>query len=210
MTQPRFLTNLGRAVSWHRRKLAVLAAVAAVLTAINAIAPPPPQTVLVVRSAHSLGGGQVLERGDLESYPMPASAVPELAIDDPDLLIGQVLTAPMSAGQVLTEVNVLSSRASVEAGEVIAPLRIDDTELASLIRIGDRVDVLAAEPQGGTAHLIAKQLRVVTIPQPGKESGSFASSQSSGEALLLVATSREIAALLAQGAVTAKLSVVLH
>ena len=43
--RPLSLQSIRRAAKWHRRKLAVVAAVAAVLTGINAALPPDPPTV---------------------------------------------------------------------------------------------------------------------------------------------------------------------
>src|SRR3712207_6147422 len=72
-----------RAVSWHRRKLAVLAVLAAVLTGISAAAPEGPPTTTVVRTATELAGGRRLSSADLRVDEVVAAGVPEGAVTDP-------------------------------------------------------------------------------------------------------------------------------
>ncbi|HEX8510317.1 MAG TPA: SAF domain-containing protein [Propionibacteriaceae bacterium] len=201
---------LSRAVSWHRRKLAVLAAVGAALTGVNAAMPPDPPTVEVLRAAVRLDGGAVLGSRQLVVTRLPVEAVPDGALVDPDAVVGQQLIAPVAKGQVLTEVNVVSVGRSVRTGHVVAPLRLEDTDLAALLKIGDTVDVLAADGEARAAAVVAKAVRVVGLPRPPDPSGIGGSVGSSNGALLLLDVDSRTATLLAQAAATAKLSVVLR
>jgi pilus assembly protein CpaB len=90
-TQRRPLHALGRAASWHRRKLAVLAAVAAVLTGISAAAPEGPAMITVVKARSQLPGGRVVSAADLVLDRVAASDIPEGALTDPEALIGKTL-----------------------------------------------------------------------------------------------------------------------
>ncbi|HET9648437.1 MAG TPA: SAF domain-containing protein [Microlunatus sp.] len=159
-----FLHDLGRALSWHRRKIAVIAAVAAVLTGISAARSPAPPTLSVVRAVRQLSAGQVLSAGDLRTEALPRSAVPAQALTDPDAVVGSAVNAPIAADQVLTELDLGVPRAS-GPGLVVAPLRLADARVAGLLRVGDRVDVIAARDSGPSA-VVAHSVLVVGLPAP--------------------------------------------
>lgn len=194
-------SSFRRAVLWHRRKLAVLAVLAAVLTGLAAAAPEGPTTLSVVRAVTGLPGGVRLGADDLEVADVVAADAPEGAARDPADLVGRTLAAPVARGQVLTELAVVSARAS--PGRVLAPLRLSDAEAAALLRAGDVVDVLAADPQSEQAFVAGRAVRVVTVPAPA-DPGSGADPAG---ALVLVEVDAETARVLARAAVSATLSV---
>jgi Flp pilus assembly protein CpaB len=191
-----------RAVSWHRRKLALLAVLAAVLTGLAAAAPEGPPTVTVVRSAAALEGGTRLGPEDLEVGQIVATDAPDDIVTDPDALVGRTLAAPVPGGQVLTGLAVVSARAS--PGRVLAPLRLADAKTTALLRAGDVVDVLAADPQAEQAFVAGRAVRVVTVPTP---SDPEAGADPAG-ALVLVEVDPETARVLARAAVSATLTVI--
>jgi len=191
-----------RAVSWHRRKLALLAVLAAVLTGLAAAAPEGPPTLTVVRAAAALEGGKRLGPDDLEVAQVAAADAPEEVVTDPDALVGRTLAAPVPRGQVLTERAVVSARAS--PGRVLAPLRLADSEATALLRAGDVVDVLAADPQAEQAFVAGRGVRVVTVPAP---IDAAAGGDPAG-ALVLVEVDPETARVLARAAVSATLTVI--
>jgi len=95
MTRPgsrRFLRDFTRALSWHRRKLAVLAALGAVLTGIAAVAPEGPPTVEVVRATRFLAGGSTLTVDAVELRAVPEGA-PSNRGHQPSLRAGRTLRA---------------------------------------------------------------------------------------------------------------------
>lgn len=191
-----------RAVSWHRRKLALLAVLAAVLTGLAAAAPEGPPTLTVVRARVPLDGGTRLGPDDLEIAQIVAADAPDEVVADPEPLVGRTLAAPVARGQVLTERAVVSARAS--PGRVLAPLRLADAEAAVLLRAGDVVDVLAADPQAEQAFVAGRSVRVVTVPAPTDPS---AGADPAG-ALVLVEVDPETARVLARAAVSATLTVI--
>lgn len=197
------LRSLARAVSWHRRKLAVAAAVAAVLVGMTAMTPDGPPTLSVVRAGRQLAGGVAITRGDLEVDSIVADSAPQGALTSPADLVGQVLAAPVAEGQVLTELALVTPRTPVASGQVIAPLRLADADLAALLRPGDRVDVMAADEQSAEASVIATGVRVVTRPPATDPTEGPATPG----ALVLVAVDRETAKRLAGAAVSATLTV---
>jgi len=202
--------GLIRLVSWHRRKLAVAAAMGATAAGISAASPPAPATVPVVVAARQLTGGDRLVAADLSVHRVPGSAVPEGAIADPAAVVGRTLVAPLSRGSVLTTLSVIGDHPSVAAGMVIAPVRISDAAVIGLLRVGDRVDIVAADPQSGSgAHVIAEQVRVVTIPRPSDSGSSLSPDSGDPQTLVLVEVSTDEATALADAAAGSQLSLLL-
>jgi Flp pilus assembly protein CpaB len=202
-----FLHNMRRAVSWHRRKLAVLAAIAAVLTVVSAAAPAGPPTLRVVRATGLLAAGSVVSASDVELAEVVEAALPRGALSDPAAVIGSRLVGPVAERQVLTEVDLLSRHAAADAGHVVAPLRLADSDLGALVQPGALIDVIAADPEGGGANVIATAVRVLTVPPP-REDDRTGSTESG--ALLLVEVDSKTATLLAQAAASSRISIVLR
>lgn len=195
-------------MGWHRRKLAVLAALAAVLTGFAAMTPGGPPTLAVVRASGQLAGGSMLDASDLELVRVVARDAPEGALVAIEDLVGQRLAAPVAEGQILTPLALVAAGADVTRGRVVAPLRLPDSDLAALLRAGDLVDVIAAGDQAGEtvsnteARMVAQAVRVVTVPEP-MDDGEAASG-----ALVLLEVTPETARALAQAAAAASLTVI--
>jgi pilus assembly protein CpaB len=194
--------SLARAFSWHRRKLAVVAAVLAVLTGVAAVNPEGPPTRRVVRASSQLPGGAVIRAGDVELADIPSAATPVTAIGDRAEVIGSMLVGPVAEGQVITPLDLLTDRSTLPAGRVIAPLRLADIDLAGLLRPGEIVDVMSADAQAATAAVVASGVRVVTIP-----AAETADTGPRSGALVLVEVTTAEAAALARAAVTGTLTV---
>jgi pilus assembly protein CpaB len=190
-----------RLLAW--RKLAVLAVLAAVLTGISAAAPDGPPKTTVVRTATQLPGGTRLSSADLEIDEVVIDDAPEGAVNDPADLVGRTLAAPAAKGQIMTEF-ATSARDPTGRGHVLAPLRLADPEVVALLRAGDVVDVLAADPQSEQAYVAGRAVRVVTVPQPPDSTGNA----DSAGALVLVEVDQETARVLARAAVAATLTVI--
>jgi pilus assembly protein CpaB len=209
MTRPtshrRFLRDFARAVSWHRRKLAVVAAVAAVVTGISAASPPDPPSVEVVRATHRLDNGSVLEAADLRLGRLPRQAVPDEALTRVSDLVGRTLSGTVTNGQVLTAPDVVS-RATTAPGMVIAPLRLTDAGVVSLLATGQRVDIVAADSESGKASVVAADVVIAALPRGEPDGGLGADSG----ALVLVQVDRTTATRLAQANSTRSLSVLLR
>jgi Flp pilus assembly protein CpaB len=174
-----------------------------VLTGIAAAAPEGPPTVDVVRAKRQLTGGSVISPGDVSLERVVAADAPDGAVSDPDALIGQTLAAPIARRQVLTSLALISTKAGVAHGHVLAPLRLADAELATLLHPGDVVDVLAADPESDQATVVARAARVVTVPRFDDD----AATDSPG-ALVLVDVNSSTAGILARAAVSKTLTVI--
>ena len=152
-------------MSWHRRKLAVLAALAAVLTGLAAAAPDGPPTLSVVRATQRVARRHPARRRPTSSWPGSSPLTRRRgALTDLAAAVGQTLAAPVAEGQIITPAALTTARAGTAAGRVVAPLRLADADLAALLRPGDQVDVIAADPQSEQADVVARAVRVVTVP----------------------------------------------
>jgi len=146
----------------------------------------------------------LLSASDLVLDRVVASDVPEGVLTDPNELVGKTLAAPVAQNQMMTLLTTTAARTSVPAGHVIAPLRLGDAALTALLRPGDVVDVVAADPEGGEpATVVASNVRVVTVPAaptdragPGPDGG-----------LVLIDVDSRTAAIVAQAAASATLSI---
>jgi Flp pilus assembly protein CpaB len=201
LTPRSWVVDFRRALRRHRRKLAILATLAAVLAGLTALAPPRPATVSVVTAEHMLAGGTTVRAEDLDTTELPPGAVPDGAWSEPSEVIGQTLAGPVPAGQVLTPTALLRHRASA-SGSVVAPLPLADDRVTALLEAGDQVDVLAADSQTGKTRVVATAIRVVTGAIPGAEDAPGTGG------LVLVEVSPSTAAALAAAASTSVLSVV--
>jgi len=203
-TRRRPLHALARAASWHRRKLAVLATVAAVLAGVSAAAPEGPAMISVVKAKSRLPAGTVISTSDLVLDRVAASDIPEGVLTDPLALVGKTLAAPVAENQMMTPLAATDARTSVPPGHVIAPLRLADTALAALVRPGDLVDVIAADPQAGQATVVAAGARVITIPTVPKERVG----PDPEGALVLIDVDDHTASVVAHAAASATLSII--
>lgn len=218
----RLLREVRRAVSWHRRLLAAAFAAAAVALGLSAVVPEPPPTELVLAAATDLAGGATLRAGDLRELRLPPDAVPAGVLRPGTEVSGRTIAGPMRSGEPLTDVRLVgpSLLSGYGEGVVAAPVRIADAGAVRLLHAGDVVDVLAAEttlasdPEGRTAsvrpaRVIAAAARVLLVPAP-QDSGDGSGASLSGDALVVFAVDRTVAADLARAAVTAQLSVTLR
>lgn len=191
-----------QAAARRRGLLAAGLAAAAVASGLTALAPAPAPTTTVLTAARDLTAGAVLTADDLVGAPLPTRLVPNGALDDVAAVAGRLVAGPVRRGEPLTDVRLLGAGLLPPGDEVAAPVRLAEPATGALVVAGDRVDVLAAAPEGGrSAEVVATALRVLAVPQLG----------GSGEgALVVVAASRPAAARLAAAAVTGRLSVLVH
>lgn len=150
----------------HRRVLVALAVGLAVLAGLRALSPPPPPTVDVVVAARDLPGGLVLTAGDLEVRQVPADLPPGGATADPSTLTGSTLAAPVRIGEAITDLRVLGEGLlAAHPGTVAVPVRVPDAEVPRLLRVGDRVDLVAASSRGSAA-VVLEAAPVLALPTP--------------------------------------------
>lgn len=162
------LRRARRRVLLHRRGLAALCAGLAVLVVLGAASPPAPPTVRVWTAATDLSGGSVVRPAALAARDLPPEALPDDAVTDPREVVGRVLAAPVTRGETLTRLRVVQGRLlRGYPGRTAVPLRITDAAAVSLLRVGDRVSFVLADPDGRTApEVLVEDVPVVALPVP--------------------------------------------
>jgi Flp pilus assembly protein CpaB len=164
-------------------------------------------------AATDLPAGTVLAAADLTSTDLPAPLVPDGASGPGTGLTGRVLAAPVRRGEVVTDVRVVGPGlwSQVPPGRVAAPVRLADLAVATLLRAGDRVDVLATDAASGDAEVVAAAALVLSAPagsEPDTGPGR-PGAPPEGAGLLVLAVSPETARVLAGAATTGSLTVTL-
>ena len=161
----------------------------------------------MLTAAHDLAAGVVVGSGDLRRAPYVPGSVPDGTLADAAAALGRTTAGPVRAGEPLTDARLVSaSLLEGYPGLVAVPVRIGDPGAVRLLRVGDRVDLLAADPQGrSSARLVGRDVPVLAIPRGGDDQPG----QTNGGALVVVGVPDTTAPDLAQAAVTSYLSVVL-
>jgi Flp pilus assembly protein CpaB len=210
---PTRLRLLGRAVLARRRPLAAICAAVAVTAALRAQAAPAPARVEVVTAAHDVAAGVVLRTGDLTRSGYDPGRVPSGVLDE-RAAVGRTTASPLRAGEPVTDVRLVApGLLTGYPGRVAVPVRIGDAGAVRLLRVGDRVELLAADPRGARrATVLARDAPVLAIPDVGPDVGADVGSDvgaGTAGALVVLALPDDTAAAAAQAGVTAFLSVVL-
>jgi hypothetical protein len=163
-----------------------------------ALSPSPPPTVAVLAAARDLSGGAVPASDDLRTVDLPPGSVPAGALRPGTDLTARVLSGPVRSGEPLTDARFLAPPA-VPSGSLAYPFRIDDADISALLRVGDHLNLYAPTSTAAeAAGLLARAVPVVALPAPR--------SSTSG-ALIVVATTPEIAARLAQASSNSRITV---
>lgn len=186
----------------HRRLLAATAAGLAVYFALSALTAEP-QGRSVVVAGRDLNSGARLSETDVRETSMPHNAVPDGAAGKPRDVVGRMTSGALRRGEVLTD------RRTVRAGpldgfgpdRVLTVVRVTDPSVLTLLRPGDRVDVVAVSGDDSPkASRIARSAIVVTVP---RQRSAF----SEGAPVGLAVTHR-VALALAERALDSRLAVV--
>lgn len=215
--------RLSRSLRRYRRPLAAGLIVLALASAIRPVAEARGVTSWAVVVTRDLAAGDVITHADVTTREVPVDVLPSDGIATIDDVVGSRLAMAASANEVLTPRRLVAGRGSLPLGYVMAPVRITDTQVAAMIRVGDVVDVLAAPPSGAlglqdrtAAWTVAAGARVVgtsaTSGATGSRGSLFGSSSSAsldGGGLVLLSVPSATAARLAGAASTSRLSLTL-
>lgn len=192
------MERISRLVHEHRRLLAAALTGLAVLAGLTSLRPSDDlEPVLVAR--HDLRSGQVIQADDVRTAPLPQASIPQRVLAR-DEAIGRRVAGPMREGEALTDYRVVrpGSLAGYGTDAVLATVRVDAAEVAG-VRVGDRVDVVAADPGGeAPAEVVARGVEIVTIPEPDDAEA----------AVLGVVTTEHDALALARAGLSSRLSVI--
>lgn len=138
---------------WPRRLAAVCCLLLAGLTAFVPRRDGPRSGAgdsPVAVATRALSAGATLSRGDVTVARWPRSLVPAGTEPDPARLVGRTLAGAVSKGEPLTGPRLVGAdlAAGLPRGRLAVPVPIVDANAAALIRVGDRVDLLAGPPAG--------------------------------------------------------------
>ena len=200
------LRRLRRAVLARRRMLAALCTAAAVAAGLQAASPPLPARTSVLTAARDIGAGVVVSAADLRRTPYPPDTVPAGVLTAESAAVGRTTTGPVRTGEPMTDARlVTSSLLEGYPGLVAVPVRIGDAGSVRLLRVGDRVDLLAADPQGrGAARVVGRDVPVLAIPRESDQSPGLTNG-----ALVVLGVPETATRIVAQASVSAFLSVVI-
>ncbi|MBI5028654.1 MAG: hypothetical protein HZB48_07600 [Actinobacteria bacterium] len=159
----RLIDPLRRAFRWHRRGIAALLVAVAVLSGLAAVGPRSSGGVAVVIAARTVPGGATLTPSDLTVALLPPQVVPEGAEGDPGQLVGRTVVVDVPERQALTASVLLDGAGGVGPGLLALPVTFGTTGTVSLLRTGQRLDVLGASAAGSGFGVIAAGVRVVAI-----------------------------------------------
>lgn len=201
------LVRLRRALLARRRVVAALLAALAVLVSVRALQGPALPSEPVVVAAHDLAGGAALTPGDLRVVSVTPSLAPAGAVREPAQVVGRTLAAPVRAGEPVTDVRLVSpGLLDGYPGMVAVPVRLADAGPLDLLRVGDTVEVIGADPAGGSTAEVLVRAPVVALPRADEQRGADPWAQGG---LVVLAVAPHEAGRLAQAAVTRVLSVAL-
>ncbi|MET0788545.1 MAG: SAF domain-containing protein [Cellulomonas sp.] len=158
----RLLTSVRRAVLRRRRVLAAALTAVAVAAGLHSVTAPPPPRIDVLVAARDLPGGTVLGPGDLTSAPFAPGSVPD---DLATSTAGRTLAAPLRRGEPVTDVRLVGpGLADGHPGLTAVPVRLPDAGMVGLLAAGDRIDLVAADPEGSGARVVAGGVPVLAVP----------------------------------------------
>ena len=152
-------------------------------------------------AAHDLASGTVLAADDLRRTRLPEASAPAHSVRQVDDAVGHSVAGPMRRGEVVTDRRVVDAdrMSGFPADAVLATVRLADADSLSNLRVGDHVDVMAVDPDGGAkTEVVARSVEIVTLPPSGDDSGGVP---------VAVATTEDSALRLAERALDARLSV---
>ncbi|MDN5744012.1 MAG: SAF domain-containing protein [Nocardioidaceae bacterium] len=159
-----------RLVLRRRRLFAVALVGVAVVAALRVLAPPEAPTTTVAVAAHDLPVGRVLTEGDLVDVEVPPDTVPDGVVATPQ---GHALATALRAGEPVTDVRLVGADLATAQpdGTLAAPVRLSDAGQAALLSAGDRIDLLATDPDGGSTRALAIDVAVLAVPESDGSAG---------------------------------------
>jgi hypothetical protein len=168
LTRP--LRAVRRAVLVRRRLLAAVLTAIAVAAGLHAAAAPPPPSVRVLTAARDLPAGTLLSGSDLAKQEFAPDSVPDGLAPD---AVGRTLAAPVRSGEPVTDVRLVGESLARSDPDLTAlPVRFPDAAMVELLEVGDVIDLIATDPQGSGATVVAAGIPVLAIPAADDASGA--------------------------------------
>lgn len=131
--------------------------------------------VPVVVAALQIPFGKKVEASDLRVTNMPRAMVPSSAVDDTSAIEGSVATTTIYPGEVILKEKVAAFGGGSALSAVIAPnkravtVRVNDVVgVAGFLMPGNRVDIVAAKPNGNRRYeseTLLENIKVLAVDQ---------------------------------------------
>lgn len=201
----------------RRRAIAALCAGVAVMIGVQAARPTAPSTEPVLVAAHDLRPGVVIAATDLREAAYADGTAPDGAVSA-TRAIGRTLAAPLRSGEPVTDLRLVgdgllagyTDPADPSGQTLVAlPIRIPDAGTVDLLRVGDRVELFATDPQGGGTEQIAGDVAVLALPAPDATSGGPVGGGIGSGRLIVIGCTSDSAADVADAAVRAVVTIAL-
>lgn len=163
----RIVDELRRRILVHRRVLGAAFSALAVWLVVQAATAPAPTTIPVWTAAHDLGSGTVLGHDDLSRTGFAPGSVPAGAIRSVDSVLGRTLATPLGTGEPVTTAHLVGTeRLEGYPGRSAVAVRIPDADVVALLTPGQRVALVATDPQGdGAPERVADDAAVLALPE---------------------------------------------
>ncbi len=179
----RLRRGVRRRVLARRRLLAACCLGVAAAATVQAVAAPPPPTVVVLAAARDLPAGRALTDDDLVDLALPADAVPDGVTGQ---AVGETLAAPVRGGEPITDVRLVGEGlAAAHPDLTTLPVRLPDADQAALLAPGDRIDLIATDPQAGGSRVVASDAVVLAVPEVSGQESAAAATGAGGALVVL-------------------------
>lgn len=200
--------RIGYILRRFRRPLVGLLAFISVLGALSILRPAPPSSVDLLVAARDLPAGTTLEPADLAPLAFVRDASPPGAIADIALASGRTLSAPMLAGEALTQTRLVDAALWHGAQAYAVPIRLAEADVGGLLSPGMLIDIV--RESRGEAVVVADGVRVITVPRRPTANSFAGSGGAAASSLILVAADRTTAIRLAAAGTDGDLAVILR
>lgn len=167
----RALDDLRRRTLVHRRLLGSGCAAVVVWLVVQSAAGPPPATESVWTASHDLATGTVLTAHDLHRTRFAPGSVPAAAVSSLGEVVGRTLATPLGTGEPITPAHLTGTeRLDGYPGREAVAVRIPDADVVALLTPGQRVALVATDPQGGRPpERLAPDAAVLAVPRLSRD-----------------------------------------
>ena len=156
------MEKLNLFVLTHRRILIALSAGIAAWAIVAALAQTP-EYVRVPVAARDLASGSTIGSRDIKLVEFAAGSVPEQTLSRSEVT-KRIVAGPMRRGEPFTDHRAIVAN-QLASGEQLALIEVSASS-ARLLRVGDLVDVVVLDPDGGKNVTLAESAALTSLDVP--------------------------------------------
>lgn len=201
-----FFDSLRRAFRWHRCWFAAALTALALLGVLNTVSAHASGSVPVIIATHTIAAGQTISSDDLAIAWLPPAVVPEGAYTESSQAWEKVAAVEIPRNSIMAP-SLVAEDMTNASGKLTLPVRFSDSSAVSLLRVGNRLDIIGPATDGSNSAfvVVAENLRVVALS--GSEgSGMLATSTP----LVLLEVDRAQATAIAAASSVSSVSFAIH